>query len=154
MAEVAVYRGSGPVECGFVIAALEAEGVQFLIKTPHGISKYPFSVGPMAEFVVFVDNARAEDTRTLLDSLQASVDTDPSSVDPHGYEGQKLFFKPRRDVTRSEMWVMVASVGVFTGLGFTVSGGRVGWVMGAVVILVSIFVGVRAWRKDRLNKRH
>jgi hypothetical protein len=79
-AEVEVFRGqAGEPERGFYEASLREEGITYVVKSSGSISQHPLTVGPMAEFSIFVaaeDESRAREVIQRLQEPQEPFEQD------------------------------------------------------------------------------
>ncbi len=94
--EVEVFRGrGGDIERGFLESALQEEGITCLVKSRGAIAQHPVTVGPMAEFSIFVAPEDEDRARALIQRLTEgaqSVEEVDDAVDedtaPTGFLGR------------------------------------------------------------------
>lgn len=54
----------------FYEAALESEGIDYLLKAPGLVAEYPLAGGPMSEFMIYVRKSDAERAQEIIERLQ------------------------------------------------------------------------------------
>jgi hypothetical protein len=127
---------------------LTDQGIPFVIKMPGGIAEYPLNVGPMAEFVILVDEARADAAHSALDAMKQEIDSLADDIDdPESEQGRELFFK-RRSVTPTEFQIAMAGIVGSLGLGLVLTAqGNDDQVISGVILVVAAIVGAAvSWR--------
>lgn len=74
--EVEVFRGQGgELERAFYEAALREEGITCVAKSSGAVSQHPLTVGPMAEFSIFVAAEDENRARELIQGLQVPLES-------------------------------------------------------------------------------
>jgi hypothetical protein len=68
--EIEVFHGrGGPAQRELCEALLREAGIPFIVKSVTGIALHPVTVGPMAEFKIFVDADHSDAARKVLEQL-------------------------------------------------------------------------------------
>jgi hypothetical protein len=74
--EVEIFRGQGgEPERAFYEAALREEGITCVAKSSGAVSQHPLTVGPMAEFSIFVAAEDENRAREVIQGLQEAVES-------------------------------------------------------------------------------
>jgi hypothetical protein len=86
--EVEVFRGrGGEPERAFYEAALREEGITCVAKSSGSVSQHPLTVGPMAEFSIFVVAEDENRAREVIQGLQEALE----SVEEDDHDDEDTF---------------------------------------------------------------